>query len=114
MRVIPITDSEPVSIVKPEPPVAAGQGSGDQARTTTPLGTQWSARSDVEARDVAWRHVTDRFPGTDEAGEGCRRGLGHRQVARRRLGCWPRQDDQRAQSRLAGTPLAALDQGLGQ
>ncbi len=48
MRVIPITDSEPVSIVKPEPPVAAGQGSGNQARTTTPLGTQWSARSDVE------------------------------------------------------------------
>ena len=48
MRVIPITGSEPVSIVKPEPPVAAGQGSGNQARTTTPLGTQWSARSDVE------------------------------------------------------------------
>jgi len=47
MRVIPIADSEPVSIVKPEPPVAAGQGSGSQARTTTALGTQWSARSDV-------------------------------------------------------------------
>jgi hypothetical protein len=27
--------------------VAAGQGSGRQARTVTPLGTQWSARSDV-------------------------------------------------------------------
>jgi hypothetical protein len=44
---IPIADSEPVSIVKPEPPVAAGQGSGNQARTTIRLGTQWSARSDV-------------------------------------------------------------------
>jgi hypothetical protein len=44
---IPIADSEPVSIVKPEPPMAAGQGSGSQARTTPPLGTQWSARSDV-------------------------------------------------------------------
>ena len=44
---IPIADSEPVSIVEPQPPVAAGQGSGSQARTTTPLGTQWSARSDV-------------------------------------------------------------------
>ena len=65
-------------------------------------------------RDVAWRHVTDRFRGTDEAGEGCRRGLGHRRVARRRLRCWPRQDDQRAQSKLVGKPLAALDQGLGQ
>jgi hypothetical protein len=44
---IPIADSEPVSIVKPEPPVAAGQRSGNQARTTIRLGTQWSARSDV-------------------------------------------------------------------
>ncbi len=35
---IPIVDSEPVSIVKPAPPVAAGQGLGCQARTTTPLG----------------------------------------------------------------------------
>ena len=51
-------------------------------------------------------------PGTDEAGEGCCRGLGHRQVARRRLRCWPRQDDQCAQSKLVGKPLAALDQGL--
>ncbi len=25
---------------------------------------------------MAWRHVTDRFRGTDEAGEGCRRGAG--------------------------------------
>jgi len=40
-------DLEPVSIVKPEPPVAAGQGSGSQTRTTTPLGTQRSAQSDV-------------------------------------------------------------------
>ena len=47
-KVIPIAYSEPVSIVKPEPPVAAGQGSGSQARTTKPLGAQWSARSDVE------------------------------------------------------------------
>ena len=47
MQVIPIADSEPVSIVKPEPPVAAGQGSGNPARTTIRLGTQWSARSDV-------------------------------------------------------------------
>ncbi len=44
---IPIADSEPVSIVKPEPPVAAGQGSGNQARTTIRLGKQWSGRSDV-------------------------------------------------------------------
>jgi len=44
---VAIANSEPVSIVNPEPPVAAGQGSGNQARTTTPLGTQWSARSDV-------------------------------------------------------------------
>jgi hypothetical protein len=35
------------SIVKPEPPVVAGQGSGSQARTATPLGTNWSARTDV-------------------------------------------------------------------
>jgi hypothetical protein len=44
---IPIADSEPVSIVKPEPPVAAGPGSGSEARTTTPLGTHCRARSDV-------------------------------------------------------------------
>jgi hypothetical protein len=44
--VTPIADSEPVSIVKPEPPVAAGQGSGSQARTTTWLGTHCSARND--------------------------------------------------------------------
>src|SRR5262249_55675898 len=43
----PITKSEPVSIGKPEPPLAAGQGSGCQARTTIPLGTQGDARSDV-------------------------------------------------------------------
>ncbi len=36
-----------------------------------------------------------------------------RRVARRRLRCWPRQDDQRAQSKLVGKPLAALDRGLG-
>ena len=30
------------------------------------------------------------------------------------LRCWLRQDDQRAQSKLVGKPLAALDQGLGQ
>ena len=41
-------DSEPVSIVDPEPPVAAGQGSGCPAHRTKPLGTQGSARSDVE------------------------------------------------------------------
>jgi hypothetical protein len=40
--------------------------------------------------------------------------LGHRRVARRKLRCWPQQDDQRAQSKLVGKPLAALDQGLGQ
>jgi len=45
----PITKSEPISIVKPEPPVAAGQGSGCPAHTTKPLGTQGSARSDVES-----------------------------------------------------------------
>src|SRR5262245_10118118 len=44
----PITKSEPISIVKPEPPVAAGQGSGCPAHITKPLGTQGSARSDVE------------------------------------------------------------------
>src|SRR5262249_34667181 len=43
----PITKSEPVSIVKPEPPVAAGQGSGCPAHPTTPLGTPGNARSDV-------------------------------------------------------------------
>src|SRR6516162_1321181 len=40
--------SEPISIVKPEPPVAAGQGSGCPPHITKPLGTQGSARSDVE------------------------------------------------------------------
>jgi hypothetical protein len=40
-------DSEPVSIAKPEPTVAAGQGSRSHARTTTLLGTQRCARSDV-------------------------------------------------------------------
>ena len=40
--------SEPISLVKPEPPVAAGQGSGCPAHRTKPLGTQGSARSDVE------------------------------------------------------------------
>jgi hypothetical protein len=86
---IPIADSEPVSIARPEPPVAAGQGSRSQTRTTH------AARHGVEcaelhrSRDVAWRHVTDRFRGTDEADEGCRRGLGHSRVVRRRLGrCW--------------------------
>ncbi len=48
-RLGPITKSEPISIVKPEPPVAAGQGSGCPAHTTKPLGTQGSARSDVES-----------------------------------------------------------------
>jgi hypothetical protein len=43
-----ITKSEPISIVKPEPPVAVGQGSGCPAHITKPLGTQGSARSDVE------------------------------------------------------------------
>ena len=83
-------------------------------RTNPPLGTQWSRRMLCWGRDVAWRYVTDRFRGTDEAGEWCRRGLGHRRVARRRLRCWPRQDDQRAQSKLVGKPLVMLDQGLGQ
>src|SRR5262249_35503335 len=41
--------SEPISIVKPEPPVAAGQGSGCPAHPTKPLGTPGSARSDVES-----------------------------------------------------------------
>jgi hypothetical protein len=45
--VISFADSEPVSIVKPESLVAAGQGSESQARTITPLGKQWGARSDV-------------------------------------------------------------------
>jgi hypothetical protein len=33
-QVTPITASEPISVVKPEPPGAAGEGSGSQARTT--------------------------------------------------------------------------------
>jgi hypothetical protein len=41
--------SEPISIVKPEPPVAAGQGSGCPAQRNKPLGTPGSARSDVES-----------------------------------------------------------------
>jgi hypothetical protein len=49
VRMGPITKSEPISIVKPEPPVAVGQGSGSPAHTTKPLGTQGSARSDVES-----------------------------------------------------------------
>ena len=44
----PITKSEPISIVKPEPPVAAGQGSGFPAHPTKPLSTQGSARSELE------------------------------------------------------------------
>jgi hypothetical protein len=47
-RLGPIGKSEPISIVKPEPPVTAGQGLGCPVHTTTPLGTQGSARSDVE------------------------------------------------------------------
>jgi hypothetical protein len=59
---------------------------------------------------VEWRHDTDRLRGTDEAGEWCRRGVGHRRVARSSLRCWARQGDQRAQSKLVAKPL---DQSLG-
>jgi hypothetical protein len=45
----PITKLQPVSIVKPETPVAAGQGPGCLAHPTKPLGTQGSARGDVES-----------------------------------------------------------------
>src|SRR5262249_14681559 len=54
-----ITKSEPFSIVKPEPPVAAGQGSGCPAHITKPLGTQGSARSDVE--HGMWRDAVSPF-----------------------------------------------------
>src|SRR5262249_61119680 len=40
----PITKSEPISIVKPEPPVAAGQGSGCPAQPTKPPGPPGRAR----------------------------------------------------------------------
>src|SRR5262245_54443720 len=36
-------------------------------------------------RDGPWRHVTDWFRGTDDPGEGSRRGRGHRRVASRSL-----------------------------
>ena len=64
--------------------------------------------------DVAKRRVPGQSCGSYEAHEECRRGLGHRRVASHSLRCWPRQDDQLAQSKLVGEPLAALDQGLGQ
>ena len=48
LPVIPIADSEPVSIVKPEPSVAAGQGSGSQA-----LQPHRSARSEVRGVTLA-------------------------------------------------------------
>jgi hypothetical protein len=54
----------------------------------------------------------DWFGGMDEAVEEYRRGPGHRRFARRRPWCWPQQDDQRAQSKLVGRPLVALDQAL--
>jgi len=63
--------------------------------------------------DVAKRRVPGQFCGSYEAHEECHRGLGHRRVACHSLRCWPRQDDQLAQSKLVGEPLAALDQGLG-
>ena len=61
-------------MVSPEPLLAAGQGSRSQARTTTPLGTKWSARSNV-GRGI-WRGGTGPIGcgGTDKAGEWCRRG----------------------------------------
>jgi hypothetical protein len=65
-------------------------------------------------RNVACRRIPGQFWGAIELGENHRRVLGHRRVARDRLRCWPRQDDRRAQSKLVGEPLAALDQGLGQ
>jgi hypothetical protein len=71
------------------------------------------ARSRSMPGDVAKRRVPGQFCGSYEARE-CHRGLGHRRVACHSLRCWPRQDDQLAQSKLVGEPLAALDQGLGQ
>ena len=94
--------------------MVAGQGSGSQARTTTPLGMQWSARSDV-GRGM-WRG------GMSPIGAGARtkpvKGVvvGWATAESPAAGCGAGRDsdDQCAQSKLVGKPLAALDQGLGQ
>ena len=111
-QLIPIADSEPISIMKPEP---RGGWKGSGSRAVLP---HRSARGGISRSDVGrgmWRGGMSPFASgaRTRAGEGCRRGLGHRRVARCRLRCWPRQDDQRAQSKLVGKPLAALDQDLG-
>jgi hypothetical protein len=54
----PIWESEPVSIVKAEPPGAVGGGSRRPAHASTPLGTRLKARSQVGldlCRDVVRR-----------------------------------------------------------
>jgi len=63
---------------------------------------------------VAWRRVPGPFWGADEPGEEAV--VGWATAESSATGCGADHDrmDQRAQSKLVGEPLAALDQGLGQ
>ena len=88
--------------------MAAGQGSGSR-RIQPPRSARSGVRSDVSAGCVVAMH---RSAGADEAGKGAS-WAGPPPSRPPQLRCWPRQDDQRAQSKLVGKPLAALDQAWG-
>ena len=109
----PITKSEPISIVKPEPPVAAGQGSGCPAHLTKPLGTQGSARSDVE--HGMWRGAVSPLGSRAQTIPVKTVVVGRATAESPGAGCGAGRDRMTSvlRSKLVGQPLAALDQGLG-
>jgi len=109
----PIWKSEPVSIVKTEPPGSVEGGSRRPAHASTPLGTRSKARSEIGldlCRDVARRGRAGQAFLIREPGV-VGRATADSLAADRR---GPRQDDQVVKTK-PGTRscLRVLDQGLG-